>query len=352
MWSPWDKAIGQLQNYDGDCWLVSPYITVAPTALEGIAGLATFTSVKVLTTADPQDFARSSSNLGVLQDMAGRGADVRARNRLHAKLYLRRQGNAAVGWLGSANLTDRARHTNQEVMSGPQVLDKAFLQKLDRLWDDAKRLTPEILKQLERQVVEEQANIQAQKAMLADVVVLSIEDRKAGKQFDIKHSLLKLGIDKEMARNIRTPAVSFIDAEYRDQLQDWRQEQIDRLTRGKPPLMVRLPGGNTLYACVRRNLPDVQNSLYTLDQQGAARLNQLHAGSRNDLKKKFISHLDVWRKACGAQIDKKIVAEVFVKAYEEFDKYIATDAFGVDFTLLVPVMTDDRNHPGTRCSKR
>lgn len=345
MWSSWDKAIEQLQHHEGDWWLVSPYITVTPSALEGVAGLASFKDVKVLTTADIQDFARGSSNLDVLRDMVSRGADVRAHDRLHAKVYLRRQGHSAVGWLGSANLTDRARHTNQEVMSGAQVLDRTFIQKLDRLWKDATHLKVEVLDDIARQVTEEKARIQAERSVLTDVVVLSIEERKAGKQFDIKHSLLKLGIDKEMARNIRTQAVSFIDAEYRDELQDWRRKQLDRLTRGKPPLMVRLAGGNTLYACARRNLPDIQSTLHTLDQQGAARLDELRSGSKEELKKKFISHLHTWQKTYGAQVDKKIVAELFVRAYSEFDKYIETDAFGVDFTLLVPLMPEDREHP-------
>ncbi|AWN24258.1 hypothetical protein DKM44_14330 [Deinococcus irradiatisoli] len=352
MWSSWDKAIEQLLPHTGDWWLISPYITVTPRDLEGVANLANFTDVKVLTTADPVDFARGSSNLDVLRDMVERGAKVRAHDRLHAKVYLRRQGNAAVGWLGSANLTNQARHTNQEVMSGTQVLDKTFLQKLDRLWTEARRLDLNALSLLEERVAEERIKQQAEKAVLSDIVVLSIEERKAGKQFNIEHSLLKLGIDQDTARNIRVPAVSFIDAQYRDTLQKWRKQQMALLTRGKPPLMVRLPGGNMLYACVRRNLPDIEGTLNNLDCRGRDQIAELRQGSRDLLKEKFFSHMDAWRRTYGNQVEQKIVHALFLKASDEFDRYLASEVFGVDFTTLVPLMPHDKKHPWHKVLKR
>lgn len=345
MWNSWEKAIEQLLPHSGDWWLISPYITVTPSKLEGVAHLASFSGMKVLTTADVGDFARGSSNLDVLRGMVERGAEVRAHDRLHAKVYLRRQSSAAVGWLGSANLTNQARHTNQEVMSGPLVLDSAFLQKLDRLWSEARRLDPEALSVLEQQVAEERVRQQAAKAVLSDIVVLSIEERKAGKQFNIEHSLLKLGIDQETARNIKAPAVSFIDAQYRDALQKWRQGQLALLTRGKPPLMVRLPGGNTLYACARRNLPDVERTLNDLDRQGRDRVAELRQGSRDLLKERFFSHMDAWRQAYGSRVEQKTVHALFLRASEEFDRYLASEVFGVDFTPLVPLMPEDKKHP-------
>lgn len=345
MWSSWDKAIEQLLPHAGDWWLVSPYITVTPRDLEGVAHLANFSDVKVLTTADAGDFARGSSNLDVLRGMVERGAEVRAHNRLHAKVYLRRRGDAAVGWLGSANLTNQARHTNQEVMSGTQVLDRTFLQKLDQLWREARSLDLDALSALEHQVAAERIKRQAERAVLSDIVVLSIEERKAGKQFNIQHSLLKLGIDQETARNIRSPAVSFIDAQYRDTLQQWRQSQLALLTRGKPPLIVRLPGGNTLYACARRNLPDVERTLNDLDRRGRDQIAELRQGSRDLLKEKFISHLDTWRQAYGNKVEQKTVHAMFLKASEEFDRYLASEVFGVDFTPLMPLMPEDKKHP-------
>ncbi len=345
MWSSWDNAIEQLQSHTGDWWLVSPYITVTPDTLDGHAPGGDLSNVKILTTADPADFVRGSSSLDVLRSMVERGADIRAHDRLHAKAYLRRQGNVAVGWLGSANLTDRARQTNHEVMSGPLVLDRTFLQQLDHLWTNAQKVDAAALRRLDRQVADERARQQPTGATLPDVLVLSIEERKAGKQFDIAHTLLKLGIDESTARNIRTQAVSFIDADYRDKLQAWRKEQLDRLTRGKPPLMVRLAGGNTLYACVKRNLPDVERTLRELDAEGRTMIDGLRGGAHDDLKVRFISHLHVWQKTYGGLVDQKTVAELFLRAYDEFDRYLASDVFGVDFNLLVPVMPNDRHHP-------
>lgn len=331
-WDGWMPAMRFLETRPGTLWIVSPFITTTPPA-------ALIRGARVLTTLDPARLASGGSSFQALAALIDGGAEVRVLPKLHAKVYLRMSGSQAVGYSGSANLTQSGARLNHEVMSGPEAFSIGFMRDLTQYWASATPLTIPALLQAQEQGEWLRENLAAQELIEDGVVVILLDTQMLRGSFELTES--KVGIPvQERTKGFRPARVDFVQAQHRKPGTDLIRTRLKRLQSGLNGQAVKLRGSLS-FAVPVRDRDTFQDGLQ-----------DLHSDLRDLMANLVSQHAEAWRADFIARLQQ--AAQRYVKADPErvksvlegaavsFDKYIAKLDAGLSYGTYLPLQTPSR----------
>jgi hypothetical protein len=330
-WEGWAPAMRHLATCPGTLWIISPFITTTPPA-DLIQG------ARVLTTLDPVHFARGASKVSALADLLQGGAEVRILPRLHAKVYLRMHASQAVGFSGSANLTQKGERHNHEIMTGPEVFSIPFIRDLTGHWSSAPRLTLDQLAEAEAQAARLRENLLTREQLETDVVVIIIDTQMLRGSFELTES--KVGIPApQRTPGLRPARVDFVKA--RD-----RKRGVERLKAGLKQLQGGPSGhavslGGMSFAVPIADRDRFQDGIEALHHDLRAEMKRLADQHAAEWKEDFLGRL---RQAAQRYVkaDPERIELVLSDAGSRFDLYLSRLDVGLNYGTYLPLQTPSR----------
>lgn len=319
-WGDWHDAFTALRHEQGEWWIVTPFLTRTDPVLEPArTRVLTTLSAHKLATNDLQSAAQERT-LDALSALLDQQVQVRLLPDLHAKVYLRRTPDRAVGFHGSANLTSKAR-SNHEVMSGPVPLSAAFLDHLDVLWAHAKPLERVHLQEAREQARLAREGLAAFAGLVPGVSVFVLDREYGLGSFALTNRRLHLPPNEQ--QNGSSPArVDFI---HRDrtraitQLVSRRIEALRRPRTAAPPLVTWLTHTTNMFAVRREDVSKVRSALTSIQEEVQAAAATL-ARVNPDLLADFVVRLRTWMN--DRKIDPSIQQEIEREARAAYGQVI------------------------------
>ncbi|MFW8627388.1 phospholipase D family protein [Deinococcus sp. ME38] len=331
-WEGWGAGLSLLEQRPGTLWVVSPFITASlPAHL--VSG------ARVLTTLDPVDLARGSSQATALAALMDGGAEVRTLPDLHAKVYLRMHASQAVGFSGSANLTQRGNHRNLEAMTGPEEFSIPFIRDLMGHWSRATPLTQARLLEAQARGERLRENFLTQEMIESDVVVIMVDSRMLRGMFELTES--KVGIPiADRTPGLRPARVEFVTARARKTGLDQLRIGLQQLQDGQAGRAVKLSGG-LAYAVPIADRDHFQDRIERLHHELRDTMAALVAANASAWKEDFMGRL---RQAASTYLkaDPERVDHVVQEAGARFDQYLAQLDVGLSYGTYLPLQTPSR----------
>lgn len=336
-WEGWERAIRFLADRPGTLWIVSPFITTTPTQslLQG---------ARVLTTISAQQLASGVSSYAAIRAMIEGGAEVRVCPKLHAKVYLRMYGSQAIGFTGSANMTQYGNHRNHEVMTGPEEFNVAFIRDLTAHWTTALPLTLDALDTLQRDAVRIGENLKISEQVATDVVVIIAETRMLRATFELTES--KLGIPPEhRTAGLRAARVDFVKADDRKEGNALLREGLRRLQDGRSGMAVNMQGsGGLTYAVPLSDHARFQDGIESLDTEVKNKMRELVSQRKSSWREDFLQRLAnvarTYNRAEPAQVEL-----VLQEARQRFKEYVDPERLDVGIRYGTYLALQMQNRP-------
>ena len=326
----WPYAARDLEG-PGARFVISPYVTTAALQLGLKAG------DRLLLQGTAQNFLHNASKLEVVEGLMRLGVEVRREARVHAKVYMRHFDGGAVGWLGSANLTQNGRSAGSQVeaMSGPFWLDRDFLEQTENLWDVAQPL--DICQvELEVQELEQKLLDGPPEDAVRALVAVHVTFNAGLGRCTLRPRWLGITARGDNWRGVTFPTVPYLRPEAVGKYRLWKQQALDELVSGGG---YSLGDGIYLFRTSQKNQVEVlltQLRQHLLNEAGKEFEDT--SALRAEFKHRFNEVLLEFANKKNLELVDENRQMGREEAFGQFDEYMSNKPFELSFSFFVPLL--------------